>query len=551
MQIPIILFAVIGIFTISLAPVVYGHGLGGDQAEALTFGDMEVTVRTEVTPSDITVGDINNVDLSVRFFDTLTDTTLEKVTYRIEVWQSGELLARNLFYDMDGILNLEIRPQAGCTESDLWRCTIYGGSEHVSAPGALFVYGDGKPTITGPLFVKGGLYNIKVDIEGATSPKTVLADMLSYDTFISVAQDQDFLIKPANAEEVPIVVKTYYDKVENFQFDQSDNSITFDMPFDWTPDYVDLVQVVHEEIRIPKSFAPYAEGKQFEGYINGVQLEQRALLNDPYSYDDTNVIHFLITKNNLILINDLLGPENYSNPKMTIKLIPQDDISKHSTDFYLVDTDMFERVPTTVNVSWDATFGAGDFVPFEIAFLNDNGNLIQDIRYALALFDGNNNEIYSLVGGNDEMPGIHASEGIDIHPIHIPSQGQYRLDILVFGTGLNYDTTYSGIGSTLMELGPGLTQATPSTIPPWIKNNAGWWADGLIDDNSFIQGMQFLIQENILDIPATTTSSTTVSSTIPPWIKNNAGWWADGLIDDNSFIQGMQFLIREGILQVN
>jgi hypothetical protein len=26
------------------------------------------------------------------------------------------------------------------------------------------------------------------------------------------------------------------------------------MPFDWSPDYVDLVQVVHEEIRVPKSF---------------------------------------------------------------------------------------------------------------------------------------------------------------------------------------------------------------------------------------------------------------------------------------------------------
>ena len=39
----------------------------------------------------------------------------------------------------------------------------------------------------------------------------------------------------------------------------------FDMPFDWSPDYVDLVQVVHEEVRVPKTFTPYAEGKQFKG----------------------------------------------------------------------------------------------------------------------------------------------------------------------------------------------------------------------------------------------------------------------------------------------
>ena len=29
-------------------------------------------------------------------------------------------------------------------------------------------------------------------------------------------------------------------------------------------------------------------------------------------------------------------------------------------------------------------------------------------------------------------------------------------------------------------------------IPAWIKNNAGWWADGSIDDSSFVQGIQFV-----------------------------------------------------------
>jgi hypothetical protein len=87
-------------------------------------------------------------------------------------------------------------------------------------------------------------------------------------------------------------------------------------------------------------------------------------------------------------------------------------------------------------------------------------------------------------------------------------------------------------------------------IPPWIKNNAGWWADGSIDDNSFIQGIQFLIKEGIIEIPPTAQGSGTGSNEIPPWIKNNAGWWADGSIDDNSFIQGIQFLIKEGIMSI-
>jgi len=37
---------------------------------------------------------------------------------------------------------------------------------------------------------------------------------------------------------------------------------------------------------------------------------------------------------------------------------------------------------------------------------------------------------------------------------------------------------------------------------------------------------------------------------IPIWIRNNAGWWADGQIDDSSFVSGLQFLIKEGIIKV-
>ncbi len=43
----------------------------------------------------------------------------------------------------------------------------------------------------------------------------------------------------------------------------------------------------------------------------------------------------------------------------------------------------------------------------------------------------------------------------------------------------------------------------------------------------------------------------TPTTAIPDWIKNNAGWWADGQIDDDSFVQGLQFLIKEGIMKIS
>jgi hypothetical protein len=88
---------------------------------------------------------------------------------------------------------------------------------------------------------------------------------------------------------------------------------------------------------------------------------------------------------------------------------------------------------------------------------------------------------------------------------------------------------------------------TPNTseIPAWVKNNAGWWAAGAIDDNSFVQGIQFLVQEGFMKIPVTEQGSGSGSNEIPAWVKNNAGWWAAGAIDDNSFVQGIQFLVQE------
>jgi len=38
---------------------------------------------------------------------------------------------------------------------------------------------------------------------------------------------------------------------------------------------------------------------------------------------------------------------------------------------------------------------------------------------------------------------------------------------------------------------------------------------------------------------------------VPTWIKNNAGWWADGQIDDSSFVSGLQWLITNGIMKIS
>ncbi len=554
-----LIFALIGIFSVPLfVDEVFGHGLGGDMAPPISFAGMQVTVSTQLTPSDITVGEVTSANMAVRFFDQLTDKNFDQVTYRVEIWRSGDLLARNLFFDTDGELNVELKPISECEEIRLIDCTTYGGSEHVSSPGALYVYGNGRPTITGPIFDKGGLYNIRVDIEGATSPRTQVAQLLSFDTFVSVAQEQDFLIQSAQAQEIPVVVKTYYDDVKDFKFQNSDNSISFDMDFDWSPDYINLVPLVHEEIRVPKSFAPFAEGQQFKGYVDGIEVDSRVLLLDPYSIEDTNIIHFLVSGSELQRINDKLGSSHNNKGTIEFNLVPQNEVVKNSMEFYLVNKETLAKVGTTVKTSWDSSFGVNDEIPFEITFFDENRNLLKDIHYGFYLIDQNNKIIFQNVGSDSNMPGILASEGLDIQRVKIPSQQTYRIDIAVFGQGINYNPKYAGIGSGLIEVGPGGLKPSsnnqqPSSkisIPDWVRNNAGWWSDGAITDNDFASGIEFMIKESIIKVPPITSGEAPQNAVIPDWVRNNAGWWSEGLISDEDFANGIQYLIQQGIISV-
>ena len=86
------------------------------------------------------------------------------------------------------------------------------------------------------------------------------------------------------------------------------------------------------------------------------------------------------------------------------------------------------------------------------------------------------------------------------------------------------------------------------TIPNWVKNTAGWWADDKIPDSAFIQGIQFLIKEEIITVQIPAVDS--VVEEIPGWVKNTAGWWADDKIQDITFVAAVRYLVSQGIVYV-
>ncbi|MCV0392218.1 MAG: polysaccharide deacetylase family protein [Nitrosopumilus sp.] len=128
-----------------------------------------------------------------------------------------------------------------------------------------------------------------------------------------------------------------------------------------------------------------------------------------------------------------------------------------------------------------------------------------------------------------------------INSTYVNSPNQNNLDNLVDLLKMlkekNYDiVTIGKINSNLVV-----------SVPVWIKSNAGWWADGSIDDKTFVQGIEYLVKNGIIMV-SEKSQITSDKEVIPVWIKSNAGWWADGSIDDKTFVQGIEYLVKNGII---
>ena len=102
----------------------------------------------------------------------------------------------------------------------------------------------------------------------------------------------------------------------------------------------------------------------------------------------------------------------------------------------------------------------------------------------------------------------------------------------------------------LSSISMALPSAHAGEIPDWIKNNAGWWAEGKIFDASFVSGIEWLITNDVITV-SSTEQKTKSGFEIPDWIKNNAGWWASGDIPDSAFISALEWLIDHRIIVVN
>ncbi len=94
-----------------------------------------------------------------------------------------------------------------------------------------------------------------------------------------------------------------------------------------------------------------------------------------------------------------------------------------------------------------------------------------------------------------------------------------------------------------------IVNAPDVLIPGWVKDVAGFWCNDAIDDNAFIEAIEYLIDNDVIVVQSSG-ERYSGSQEIPNWIKSNACWWSQGLISNSDFASGLQYLIGQGIIRV-
>jgi len=396
--------------------------------------------------------------------------------------------------------------------------------------------------VKGNAFGSGGLYDFKVIITTGDDYSNIIYPPLDYDVGISFLDKTSHNINDINFGQQQLDIVTYYDLInDDFTYDPNKKMISYSMQFDWSEKNILATSVMHQEIIIPKTFGDLMV-KSLSADVNGVQVSDSAITIDDFSAQN-RVAHLILNQNDILEIsNKAVSLTN----KMDFSVMPSAD--------NLPLTTMTENAQYKLNLSWEPqSIKSGSTTTFyyEIldAFYVDRQ---VSVSHDLSIFhDGE--EIGQLSANSVDM-------GFTVIKFDVPDNVSGIMTLQF--ENLNG----SDLANAILPVVVNRINIDETSIPAWIKSNAGWWATDQIDDSSFLQGIQYLIQEGIMIIPTTETSESSDDSDaipdagqraqafdqrVPAWIKNNAGWWATDQIDDSSFLQGIQYLVSIGIIVVS
>jgi len=287
----ILSFTKFGIFVMVVcllfpAGSVYGHGLGIDTISSIDIQGKKIKITVEMPM----YFENDQEQITITAIEKETRENAKNVTFLIGLFHNNEMIFRNYFFAEDGVLPIKITPtQEG-------KVTIHG--EQDSLLGAWHGTESNPIEITGPIFTSGGLYNFEIEVRTIDEPTNIIENSGIYNADLSIIETTSHIQKDAENHDVEFSLKSYFDKISNFEYVTETKQITFEMPFDWSEKQMSHASVVHVEVHFPKDFAEFL-APSYSGYANGIELFKASVTIDDYTEDDERIVHFVLLQDHL------------------------------------------------------------------------------------------------------------------------------------------------------------------------------------------------------------------------------------------------------------
>jgi hypothetical protein len=287
----------------NFAQKAYADGLTQENLPPASVGNRKASLFVKVNPPILTTDNRQDAYMQFRLFDANNNQTIQHVTYEITV-NKGTLLSfssssgqkpllRDFFHAHNGLLTLKVQPSNGTL-------TIYGEQDPfqnawVADPG-------GTINVKGPVLLEGGLYHFHIEIFSIDNDRNLFLPQNApkFDSYLSVGDVYRNKWNYQNQVYNTTLI-SYYDKINNLNFDPVKKSFSWTMPFNWNLSRIQQQPIfVHEEMRLPKSWKGFGDSPRFNATVNGQTLLGRSVAIDPFSFPDVMVVHYLINKNDVI-----------------------------------------------------------------------------------------------------------------------------------------------------------------------------------------------------------------------------------------------------------
>ena len=548
----------------------FGHGLGNVESDILFFNDSFFKVKVKTTP-DVLSGSETEIGFEISTINDDQKIQVSNVEYVIEIFdgQTGHLILSFNAYSPDDSFHAIIFP-----DSDV----IFSGNSRDN--GAWIGSANEPLEIHAPVFLQGGLVQVNVNVLKIES--TPISKNSTFETLLTIGEYIPFEISH-DQKIFEFMFATYFDRIDEFSFDEKNEKLTALMPFNWDTDFIKKIPFVHAEYYIPKTMNVFNE-HEIKMTVNDISV----LGTIDRSGDEEIVVHFLVPTKKLLKLYEEIPENSHDVIVFGIESGKIREKQKDNASLELGDKVIVQSSEEDWKFHLYLT-PKGEINPIKDIFLNlefhdpVTNTVIPLITYDLDIF----------LNGKfiESKSGLETPDGKDSVLVTFPETGAA---IVRVSNVNNYDT--SGEFSFRVSEAEKLV-STDVTIK--ISQNSsfpGCELDSLcyVSSAVSITPNQTVLWENVDSAAHTVTSGSPESGSLnifdsgvlpsngkfvhtfstsgtfsyyctlhpwmvglvdiknplPSWIKNNAGWWADGAINDDTFIQGIQFLIKNGIIQV-